>query len=279
MLWEQQFNSLTTQRENLEKKIAAMSAWLGETTGPLRISAVQSMLPPETAFLGFIEYEHPSADPSQKDGVARPRHYLAMLIRPDRDPVVIQLENTDTINELITSYRQFLITARPIGGGQDLGDLLREHVWTPVERHLDGITTVIISPDTALGTLPWGAIPGKELGTYLLEDYRLAMVPFANMLPSILMDGRKSRGTGVLIMGDIDYDAIPNAKHDLTTSIQNREGSPPSTLRGQTDHKWTPLKGFSEEVRIVQSLYHHRFGEDAAGFEADWGGGHGKSFA
>ena len=40
------------------------------------------------------------------------------------------------------------------------GQQLREELWVPIEQHLDGIETVIISPDTALGTSAVGGTTG-----------------------------------------------------------------------------------------------------------------------
>ena len=54
-----------------------------------------------------------------------------------------------------------------------------------IEPHLVGCSTVIIIPDGDLCFLPWPALPGREPGTYLLEDYAPATVPRSQQLYTV----------------------------------------------------------------------------------------------
>jgi CHAT domain-containing protein len=93
---------------------------------------------------------------------------------------------------------------------------LREKLWEPIEAKLGGAKIVLVSPDGALSRLPLAALPGKEAGHYLIEDYAIAIVPTAQVIPELVQDeGRKPLPKNLLIMGNIDYDAegvaIPDA--------------------------------------------------------------------
>ena len=78
------------------------------------------------------------------------------------------------------------------------------------------ITTVLISPDGVLAQLPWGALPGKKPGTFLLEDVTLAVIPVPQQLPQLLS---RKRMTGppasLLLAGDIDYGGDPGQPQNL----------------------------------------------------------------
>ena len=74
--------------------------------------------------------------------------------------------------------------------GSAAGKLLRERIWEPIEAKLQGAKIVLISPDGVLGRLPLGALPGKEPGSYLIEEYTLASVPVPQLIPEMVARGR-----------------------------------------------------------------------------------------
>lgn len=76
----------------------------------------------------------------------------------------------------------------------------------PLEPHLQGIETVLISPDGTVAQLPWGALPGKTPGTFLLEDLSVAVIPVPQMLPALLQqEHRSGPPESLLLAGDIKY--------------------------------------------------------------------------
>lgn len=118
---------------------------------------------------------------------------------------------------------------------------IREAVWTPLVEHLSGADIVLVSPDGALGTLPLGALPGRESGTYLLEDHTLAVVPVPRLLSDVESPSgapRPSEETGdLLLVGDVDYDA---------------PGTGPD--RQRIDGPFVPLPGTEHEVTAIREL-------------------------
>ena len=136
-------------------------------TAPLFTKTTSYPLPSD-----FIRLLAP--DPEVKGKLIWERRYVAFVIAKDRDAVTIGLGAVDVLNEQINVFRRPFSSehntpANPVAGMM-AGQQLREILWKPIEKHLQGIDTVIISPDTVLGTLPMAALPGRRPGSYLQAE-------------------------------------------------------------------------------------------------------------
>src|SRR5207244_4513958 len=110
------------------------------------------------------------------------------VLRPDKDVQVLELGKIEPILAAIDPFR---LRMKQKGGATAKGDPaaeLRRLLWQPLEEHLQGTKTVLISPDGELARIPWAALPGAKPGSYLLEDYALALVPVPQLLPELLAD-------------------------------------------------------------------------------------------
>ncbi len=229
------------------------------------------MLPKNTALIDFLEYNHSEPDAQKKGKTRFQRRYIAFVVRNDAKTMMVPLGSAKSLADLITAFR------RPIAGDQNpdtleaamqAGARLRNELWLPIEKHLAGIDTVIISPDSVLGTLSCAALPGKKDGSYLIEDYRIASLPMANLLSSLCKDDTaQPRHTGLLVLGDVDYDADPDCPGSVSETPQllalASEQSRLTRSRGGKSRQWPSLPGFRAELETVKSLYQERFGSDA----------------
>jgi len=135
------------------------------------------------------------------------RCLLAFVLRADGALRMVDLGESRTIGEAIDRWR---ITFGLSPQGMAAGRLLRQRLWEPLLPLIGEAEFVLVSPDGALGRLPLGALPGKEPGKYLLEEYRLALLPVPQLLPALVRQaGRKQVRRGLLLLGDVDYDADP----------------------------------------------------------------------
>src|SRR5438445_296263 len=80
---------------------------------------------------------------------------------------------------------------------------LRARVWDLFEPHLDGCGTVIIIPDSGLTAMPWGALPGKTTGSFLIDDYAVGTALNGQHLVGLLKRPDPG-GDGLLLVGGID---------------------------------------------------------------------------
>jgi CHAT domain-containing protein/tetratricopeptide (TPR) repeat protein len=263
-IWNDRFAVLNRQREDLEQRIAAGSEEFRRIREPLTVADVQGWLPEGTAFVDVLEYNHSTPNPDQKGKTDYERRYLAFVVLRDQPPMMIGLGSAASLSEAITVFRRpFRVgeyTPANHRAAEAAGRQLRRDLWLPIEKHLDGIDTVIVSPDMALGTLPFGALPGRKEGSYLLEDYRIAVLPMANLLPTLFQDEPTAAKNGLLLVGDVDYDAQPAA-----APSHAKEPRLLADIRGLRGGKgrWESLTGFREELESVHGHYLQAFGDTA----------------
>ncbi len=182
---------------------------------------------------------------------------LAFVVRHDGPVVRINLGPAKPVSEAIDTWRE---TCGMSPQSAAAGRLLREKVWEPIAAQIRGAKIVLLSPDGALSKLPLGALPGKEAGKYLIEEYPLAIVPTALMIPEIVRkETRKPLPENLLLVGNIDYDGRPGQL---------------AAVPGGKDASHDPSQGFvhfnrlpatQREVALIEKLYHQDFG--AAGIQ------------
>jgi CHAT domain-containing protein len=100
-------------------------------------------------------------------------------------------------------------------------------------------------------------MPGRSEGQFLIEDYRLTSLPLARMLRRIeTPPGHEAAPTGLLIVGDIDYDGLPEAgPESRSDDSESLEVAMLEKSRGGSPGSWDSLPGFSGELQIVNRLF------------------------
>lgn len=252
---------LTREREQLESTIASESAAFRKARKPITASQVQSWLPDDGAFVDFIEYTHHT--PRKGGDVEYERRYAAVILTKHGPAQLTGLGSAKSIHSAIVAFR------RPLAG-QSTDDpsvamRLRDELWVPLEKSLGGVATVILSPDSQLGTLPFAALPGRAPGTFLVEEYRLATIPFAQLLKEFSDESRQPSMSQLLVVGDVDFDR--NATNETERSsllATNQELGRLFRSGGEPTTRWKSLSGFKNESALVASLFRQRYGEDAS---------------
>jgi CHAT domain-containing protein/tetratricopeptide (TPR) repeat protein len=185
--------------------------------------------------------------------------YVAFVVRHDGPVVRLNLGPAWPMSAAIDTWRE---TCGMSPQSAAAGRLLREKIWAPIAAHVHGAKIVLISPDGALSKLPLEALPGKEPGKYLIEEYPLAIIPTAQMIPEIVRgETRKPLPGNLLLVGNIDYDG-QSGPPALSPS-----GSPKSLSRDlpQGFVHFNRLPATQREVALIEKLYHQDFG--AAGIK------------
>jgi CHAT domain-containing protein len=263
--WEAHFASLVRESESVERQIASDSADFRRLREPLMVASVQSRLPAGTALVDFLQYTDSMASPRASGPTASEDRFIVFVVRNDLPPTMIRLTSASSLAEAIRTFRRsFQEEGTVVNHDQaatEAAQRIRRELWLPIEEHLAGIDTVIISPDAALGTLPFGALPGRKKNGYLLEDYRIALLPMANLLTAFSDDETAdSVRPGLLLVGDVDYDAeVDAAPTSFVAPLLLAEAS---GLRG-AQKEWTGLAGFRAEFEFVHQKYLEVFGESA----------------
>lgn len=262
--WHAKFAELHGRREKLEQQIAELSSDFRAIRSGLRVTDLQAKLEPSTAFVDFFDYRYHTRIPDRPGQFLSRRHYVAFIVRPDRAPQAVRLGRVDRVGELIQAMRRPFTGETSAASAGRAAMAIREQLWLPVEKHLAGVETVIISPDTVLGTLPFASLPGREAGSYLLEDYRIAMLPLANLMRGFESRTRDNRGKSLLVVGDVNYDGDDLGARGGTPSQRIATTADEYPRLSQQGNAWVSLEGFREEMRDVLEMHDRSFGSDAA---------------
>jgi CHAT domain-containing protein len=217
------------------------------------------LLPNGTCFLDTLEYMHSSPASIQKGELQSEQRLLAFVVHPGKEPVLVQVGPSAPIHEAIAAWRKAIADEEDV---DTLGMRLRELLWKPLEAELVGARQLFISPDGPLAQLPLGALPGKQVGSYLLEDQSFSYVASAQDLLRALHTDKSPGGSagGLLALGDIDYQQVPDRVPPADTVVALRSIDVGSRSRAG----FSPLPGTGVEVEHGRSIFQEAFmGEPA----------------
>ncbi len=176
-------------------------------------------LPEGIVLLDFAQYTHRQQDPKVK-GDAGLRYiisYVGFVLAKGRPIQRLDLGPARPINEAVQQWRAAIVQRRT----SPAADTLRHLVWEPMARHLPAKTrTVIIVPDGLLTAIPWAALPGERPGTFLLEQYALAVAPHAPFVLDILTTpARRNAGEGTLLAVGAMPSDLSGAASEIETVV------------------------------------------------------------
>jgi tetratricopeptide (TPR) repeat protein len=215
--WLQRLVSLRDRKENLESDLARKSGAFRQVQETRRLGAAEvvAALNPGAALVDLFEYVHHSQPEGGKGPFRGEDRLLAFVLWGAQAPVLVSLGAFRPIDEAVRTWR-LALTARTPEPMQAAALELRRRIWDPLKPHLEGATTVLVSPDGALTQFPLAALPGNRPGTYLLEDRAIGYVSSAHRLVETLAAPNEATpkspeadATGVLAIGGIDYQADP----------------------------------------------------------------------
>lgn len=254
--WRRKLAELTERKEEVERQLASQSAAYRAAKREVTTAELLDSLPPEAALVDFLEYSHfnfPTSDTSRPN--PRERRYLAFVVRSGQPCEAVDLGPSLPIVEAIEAWRGSFGRSPE---AQQAARQLRMNIWEPLEPRLLDAKIVLFSPDGSLGRLPLPALPGKEPGTYLLEEKIVSLLPVPQALPAIMAEeGKKSVAGNLLLVGGVDYDAQPNAVDaSAGNSVANRKfGRTKGAPRGTQWRKFLPLDGARGELATIEKMY------------------------
>ncbi|HEY2760113.1 MAG TPA: tetratricopeptide repeat protein, partial [Pirellulales bacterium] len=240
-----EISGLSKEVGELQERLSEISSEFRAARATIRCTPAElkRQLPMDVGMIDLIEYGRFVKPAKVGDQFSWQPHFLAFVVRGDRDIEMVDLGPSERIGQAVLLWRTSRLpeelreNEKP--RGEKLRDVwrakygessqpaqkLREWVWEPLAAHLDGCKTVLISPDGALSYFPWSALPGKNPGRYLLEEMALAAVPVPQLLPEILSKPEPTEvnlSPGMLLMGDVHSLGDPGAprRASVSASVQ-----------------------------------------------------------
>jgi CHAT domain-containing protein len=242
---------LLNRKNQLEADLADQFIRLGLTdTIAMRVEDLPAVLPAESALVDFYVVEESRnnflaqpVDQSAKTSgnIMAPRtiidpgafepHIHAFVIRKEGQIVQIDLGHV---------FRR-----------SGLGFVIQSPIWQPLVPHLSGVRTVFVSPDGPLWRIGLATLPGKKPGTFLIDDMAIAVVPVPQLLVS--QSPTPLSSSGLLQVGDIDFDGDPGASAATNLAAQRSSGGgdPERAKHGA----FLPLPGTRFEIEAIGDLF------------------------
>ncbi len=210
---ERRIALLAQEKDVLESRLAgsseAFSAYRREEAPSPRVLA--DTLPEGVALADFLFHR-----------AGKGVRLAAFVVRRGGPAVRLDLGDGAEIEALVGRWREGMSKdGRP---DAEAGDKLRRRLWAPLEKHVAGAKMVLVSPDGALNALPFTALPGKEEGTYLIEDVALAVLPVPRLLPSLLAPAPARNGASLLLVGGVDFGKGPGGRLPALPGTEHEAG-------------------------------------------------------
>jgi CHAT domain-containing protein len=255
--WQEDVAKLTREVEDLQRSLAESSPEFRRAVDAARLTPTQlrESLPPEVSLVDLVQYTRYTPKPDGAKGWNAQSRFAAFVVRRDNPLQMVELGPVAPIEKTITQWRrEVLAKGNPTGA---VAGTLRELLWLKLQAHLKGKhDPVLISPDGALNSFPWGALPGDIDGTYLIEERPIAVVPVPQLVPQLLASPMPAGAApeSLLMVGDIDYGNAPGKAGDLLaarTAAADERGGKPWGFRA--------LEHASGEVAMIERAFRGRF--------------------
>lgn len=213
---ELRLDSLTDQADRYEAALAK-----GSTDDPTLYQQpidycqkLKEALPPRTALIEYLKFNSPGG--VMPDDMGQP-YYLAVVVTDWGTTHSVFLPEAREIDSLIAAFKQHMLLVSMVGliAANDtqeyhaISSNLYRLVWQPIEKYLDSAHTVLVSPAAGLNLISFAAL-SDSTQSYLLDRYTVAYLTAAR---DLLRPGQSaSSGTGLLALGDPDFDATPEQR-------------------------------------------------------------------
>jgi CHAT domain-containing protein len=129
----------------------------------------------------------------------------------------------------------------------------------------------MISPDGFLNQIPLAALPGREPGTYLVEEMQLVTVPVPRELPALLKAGSanaSASNSSLLLVGNVDFGGDPGLVSIAQRDVSLAGNQPRAAVRGAGGVVFDPLPGTAAEIEDVDQLFRASFpGKEVKAFQ------------
>jgi CHAT domain-containing protein/tetratricopeptide (TPR) repeat protein len=217
-----------------------------ENRGRPETDQLKALLPRDSALVDFQFFFSWKGWGDTKQNQYR---LLAFVVRPDRATVELDLGPARPFQQAIDQWRSAVENLRDPARA---AAVLKQILWEPLEPHLDGVRTLLVSPDGDLCRFPWAALPGKSQDSYLIETTAVVVVP----VPQLLISGVPFDPSppSLVLVGDVDFDAEPGTTIVAGGIAGGRRGIAGASARGRL-MKFRPLAGTRREITLVRDHF------------------------
>ena len=239
----------------------------------VHVDRISSLVPENAAVVEYLKYYQL---PLHDSLVGKSTNvYLALVLKKDCRPEIINLGSAATIDSLVSLYQQHMwristytveTVAPNLAEFRQLSHNLMAKIWKPLEPFIENQPVVLIAPDGELNNVSFAGLTELS-GPYLVEKYAIHYLAAARDL--IRYQHEPESGVGLLAIGDPDYDAPIHARLQKSNLLETAQKPPNkfavrnirSQCREFDDLFLTPLPGARAEIEAVASVWNENFHE------------------
>ena len=248
--------TLINEREKLEDEISRRAAGFYAKSETVTLTAVQSLIPPDSALIEFAVYTPAEADLALKaDKKSDEPRYVAYVISNQGKTKWKDIGQTGEINRMIDEFRGALRDPKR-KDVKILARALDEKLMQPVRALSGSATHLLISPDGELNLIPFEALVDEQ-GRYLVERYSFDYLTSGRDL--LRMRTARSSKSKSIIFANPNFGA-PFAEQSSKVRLtgKTRRGAKGQSIiaaRNLTDTYFAPLGGTAQEAISIQTHF------------------------
>jgi len=223
---------LTAEEAALSRTLGQASALLVSPRRWTEVAEVQQHIPQNTVMVDFARVRQANYHATSSMDRWKGERYLAWVIPPAGKGAVLGLDigPADEIDQLITNALNASCSGDAIKSISADGEItaeqttrevlasLAEKLWQPLQEHLIGVESVVISPDGQLWTVPWDALPISE-NKLVLEEYAVRLVVSGRDVLSAVSPTQQSNSPNApIIVADPRFDLAPASLKTASTA-------------------------------------------------------------
>jgi CHAT domain-containing protein len=240
---------LTARKEALERELYRLSADFRDEKTLMAAGAADicARLKPSEVLLDYLRYDrYTPADAKTGAGEVIEPSYLAFVLRGGADcgrPERVEIGPSGIVDRAVGKYRGLVKDRKSTKSVDSAAAEVRRLIWDPLAARVGAREWVWIVPDGTLSGVPFGALPrGQE---YLAEKHVLSYLGSAADLTRLQPTAYSLQPVGALLVGGMDYDAVPPGA--------------PAAAAGRGDscgllESFKKLQGAEQEVRDIAAI-------------------------
>lgn len=259
-------DSLHKRLRSLEMELAGKSAALGpeSDSGVMSYRPLTDMLPDSTAVIEYMRFDY-----FDRAAETTRTHYLALVLRARTSPVLTDLGAADIIDSAVAEYRRHMLRVAYAQAPPTQADLdeyrgismkLARLSLDPLKSAIDASQELWIAPDGALNLVSFAGL-NTEPEKYLIEDH--AVHYFSSARDIARYSGAGGIGSGLFLLGDPDFDALPEQIQSTAQTVGNpNDDDASNAIRSGMDDcdgsaagPLPRLAGSRSEVEKVQNVW------------------------
>jgi len=251
---------LTRRKQSVERDLARASARFAaqQRASQVTLADVARALPADAALVEFVRYRS-FRFRAQETNAWAGNNYVALILpggtSPEPEPVLVRLGDAETIDAAIRTWRTAVgpgergrISER--ASVEAAGTALAKKIWEPIMPALGGRRRVCLAPDGELAFVSFGALPGREPGRFLIEEFDLGYVATGR---DLVRETTGQAGAPVLV-GSPEFGPLPAGGIIRVSSARLGIGDPAASFRLAFD----PLPNTKEEVESIRTRLRER---------------------